>query len=194
MLHSLNSGDIKDSSNTYYREPRIEPFDIHRDTTRPEENHYQDMSRKKADKFSADNNSHKENLRAIDDYRYMIKTRDEEISELRQQVTNFMTAKLKQRQTEGEFKKQMIEQFNRERELQNLNIETREQEWKENVNQIATNIKTQYTKREREISEEYEEELRRREMLYKGEIEELKKNLKEARQAALYIQQDEDVH
>merc|ERR1712082_569928 len=105
-----------------------------------------------------------------------------------------MTAKLKQRQTEGEFKRQMIEQFNRERELQNLNIETREQEWKENVNQIATNIKAQYTKREQEISEEYEEELRRREMLYKGEIEELKFFLKEARQAALYVQQDEDFH
>ena len=187
-------GEITQTSNTYYREPRVEPFDVHLEDINKPEDFYEDMSKGKTDKNLIDNNSQKENLRAINDYRYIIMKRDEEIADLRLQVTNLMTAKHKQRQSESDVKRQMAEQFDHERDLMGQNMEAREQEWKENVNQITANIKSQYNKVINERTENYEKELQKRELLYKGEIDELRKNLKEARKAALYVEQDEDFH
>ena len=187
-------GEITQTSNTYYREPRVEPFDVHLEDINKPEDFYEDMSKGKTDKNLIDNNSQKENLRAINDYRYIIMKRDEEIADLRLQVTNLMTAKHKQRQSESEVKRQMAEQFDHERDLIGQNMEVREQEWKENVNQITANIKSQYNKVINERTENYEKELQKRELLYKGKIDELRKNLKEARKAALYVEQDEDFH
>ena len=70
-----------------------------------------------------DNQGKKENLREIADFQIMIKQKDEEIADLKQQVTNFVTTKLKQRQSEDEAKRQMFEQFKRERELRKQTME-----------------------------------------------------------------------
>ena len=141
-----------------------------------------------------DNQGKKENLREIADFQIMLKQKDEEIADLKQQVTNFVTTKLKQRQSEDEAKRQMFEQFKRERELRKQTMETKKQEWKDNVNQITTNMKTQYNKIINERSEDYEKEIQRQEILYKGEINQLRQKLKDAREAALYLSQDENFH
>ena len=141
-----------------------------------------------------DNQGMKENLREIADFQILLKRKDKEIADLKQQVTNFVTTKLKQRQSEDEAKRQMFEQFKRERELRKQTMETKEQEWKDNVDQITTNIKTQYNKIINERSEDYEKEIQRQEILYKGEINQLRQKLKDAREAALYFSQDENFH
>ena len=52
-----------------------------------------------------DNQGMKENLREIADFQIMLKRKDKEIADLKQQVTNFVTTKLKQRQSEDEVKR-----------------------------------------------------------------------------------------